>query len=122
MKKIGILFATILMMVLFAVSASASSLCSHTTRNGQCSLCNAIIVEVGSTVKIEKLANSKGDWVEYSNAISIPEIGSASSSIGSNVTCLMSATIKGLALGEADLFLLVKDSNQIIEQYKVVSL
>ena len=120
MKKIGLLFATIIMMLLFAVSASASSSCNHTTKNGQCNLCNAIIVELGSTVKIEKLANSKGDWVEYSNVISIPQTGSASSSIGSYVTCLMSATIKGIALGEADLFLLVQDSNQIIEQYKVI--
>ncbi len=124
MKKIWkIMIITLVVMLLFIMSAvtiNATSSCNHTTKNGQCSLCNAIIVEVGSTVKIEKLANSKGDWLEYSNVISIPEISSTSTSIGSYVTCLMSATIKGVALGEADLFLLVKDSNQIIEQYKVM--
>ena len=124
MKKIGkIMILSLVVMLLFIMTTftiNATSLCNHTTKNGQCNLCNAIIVEVGSTVKIEKLANSKGDWVEYSNAISITEIGSASTSIGSYVTCLMSATIKGVALGEAELFLLVKDSNQIIEQYKVI--
>ncbi len=119
-KIVMILVWSLMFSCLIIFSANATSVCSHSTRNGVCTGCNAVIVEVGCMVKIEKLANSKGDWVEYSNVISIPEIGSVSSSMGSYVTCLMSATIKGLALGEADLFLLVKDSNQIIEQYKVI--
>ena len=115
-KKILALNFIAILCVLIVFSTNATNGCSHSTKNGICDLCKAIIIEVGNSVGIQCKTNAKGEWVEYSDIISIPEIGSASTSIGGFVNCTMSATIKGDKVGEADLYLLVEGTNQILGQ------
>ena len=126
MKKIVKNFLALIIVSVFSISLTytgiAADNCNHSTKNGICNFCGAIIVEEGSSVSIQCKTNAKGEWVEYSDIISIPETGSVSSSIGGYVTCVMSATIKANKVGATDLYLLVKGTNQILGQYEVIVL
>ncbi len=121
-KKILIIIWCLIFCILITFSTNATVGCNHSTKNGICDVCKNIIVEIGSSVSIQCKTNAKGEWVEYSDVISIPEIGSSSMSFGGLVSCTMSATIKGNKAGEADLYLLVEGSNQILGQYRVIVL
>lgn len=117
MKKIISVFLSVIMLIsvvslMTFAEENAQDTCEHTTSNGKCDNCNAFIVEVGEEISLSITFNSNNNinwYLENSTAI-ITGTGKSSIVLGSYVQVSASATIKGVAVGENTISVIVNEN------------